>query len=74
MRERRGSDNPVPPPRSAIRRGTAVWVIEKKNYGTNNYTQGFVQDILSSVANHPRGIKVRLTDGTIGRVQWLVED
>jgi uncharacterized repeat protein (TIGR03833 family) len=66
-------DNPTPPPRSAIRPGVAVWVIEKKNYGTNNYTQGVVQDLLSSVANHPRGIKVRLTDGTIGRVQWLVE-
>ena len=69
-----GHDNPIPPPRSAIRRGTAVWVIEKQNYGTKNYTQGIVQDILSSVAHHPRGIKVRLTDRTIGRVQWLVED
>jgi len=70
---KRGSDNNNPPPRSAIKPGTAVWVIEKKNYGTTNYKQGIVKDILSSVANHPRGIKVRLDDGTIGRVQWLVE-
>jgi uncharacterized repeat protein (TIGR03833 family) len=69
-----GSDNPVPPPRSAIRRGAAVWVIEKQNYGTKNYTQGIVQDVLSPGGVHPRGIKVRLTDGTIGRVQWLIED
>ena len=71
---RYGADNPSPPPRSAIRPGIAVWVIEKKNYGTMNYTQGVVKDILSSVGRHPRGIKVRLTDGTIGRVQWVISD
>lgn len=66
-------DNAQPPERSKISPGTAVWVIEKKNYGTDNYTQGIVQDILTSRPSHPRGIKVRLTDGTVGRVQWLVE-
>ena len=67
------SDNPNPPKRSEIRPGTKVWVIEKKNYGTNDYTQGIVQDILTSKNDHPRGIKVRLADGTVGRVQWLME-
>ncbi|HEY4525595.1 MAG TPA: YwbE family protein [Candidatus Paceibacterota bacterium] len=66
-------DNPNPPKRSEIRPGVAVWVIEKENYGTNNYKQGIVKDVLTSITNHPRGIKVRLTDGTIGRVQWLVD-
>jgi uncharacterized repeat protein (TIGR03833 family) len=66
-------DNPQPPPRSAIKPGTAVWIIEKQNYGTSNYTQGIVKDILTSRPSHPRGIKVRLTDGVVGRVQWLVE-
>ncbi len=65
-------DNRTPPKRSEIKIGSAVWVIEKKNYGTNNYTQGFVAEILTSASSHPRGIKVRLTDGTIGRVQWLM--
>ena len=69
----RGNDNPNPPKRSEIHVGDAVWVIEKKHYGTNNYTQGFVAEILSSVGRHPRGIKVRLTDGTVGRVQWKME-
>lgn len=73
-RRRNNFDNSDPPPRSAIRPGVAVWVIEKENYGTKNYTQGFVKDILTSVAKHPRGIKVRLTDGTIGRVQWVIEE
>ena len=67
-------DNRVPPERAKIKPGTAVWIIEKKNYGTRNFTQGFVQEILTSRPSHPRGIKVRLTDGTVGRVQWIMED
>lgn len=73
MRRGQGPDNPTPPKRSEIKVGDAVWVIEKKNYGTTNYTQGIVAAILSPGGAHPRGIKVRLTDGTIGRVQWMVE-
>lgn len=69
-----GTDNLNPPPRSAVKPGIAVWIIEKKHYGTANYKQGIVQEVLSSVSRHPRGIKVRLTDGTIGRVQWLMSD
>jgi len=69
---KRGSDDLNPPTRNKIRIGDAVWIIEKKNYGTKNYKQGIVKDILTSAAKHPRGIKVRLTDGSIGRVQWLI--
>lgn len=65
-------DNPKPPARGEIKRGSAVWIIEKENYGTDKFKQGIVQDILTSVTNHPRGIKVRLTDGSVGRVQWLM--
>jgi uncharacterized repeat protein (TIGR03833 family) len=68
------SDNPKPPARSEIKQGSAVWIIEKENYGTNKYKQGFVKEILSPGSSHPRGIKVRLTDGSVGRVQWLMED
>ena len=67
-------DNTNPPRRSEIKRGDAVWVIEKSEYGTNNFTQGIVKDILTSKEDHPRGVKVRLVDGTIGRVQWLMKD
>ena len=65
-------DNLSPPKRSEIKPGSAVWIIEKENYGTDKYKQGVVQDILTSKSVHPRGVKVRLTDGTVGRVQWLV--
>jgi len=66
-------DNNSPPLRAEIKKGSAVWIIEKKNYGTKNFTQGFVGEILTSDSKHSRGIKVRLTDGTVGRVQWIIE-
>ena len=73
MREN-NHDNPKPPRRSRLKPGSAVWVIGKENYGTDKYKQGIVKKILSPGGVHPRGIKVRLTDGSVGRVQWLMED
>ena len=35
-------------------------------------TEGVVKDILTSSPVHPRGIKVRLLDGTVGRVQEIL--
>ena len=67
-------DNKNPPRRSQIKPGDAVWIIEKENYGTDNYKQGIFKEILSPRENHPRGIKVRLSDGSVGRVQWLMDD
>ncbi|QQG46056.1 MAG: YwbE family protein [Candidatus Niyogibacteria bacterium] len=67
-------DNKNPPKRSEIKPGDAVWIIEKENYGTDNYKQGIVKELLTSKENHPRGVKVRLTDGSVGRVQWLMEN
>ena len=69
-----GIDNPNPPSRSQIRPGDGVWIIEREHYGTDNYKQGIVKDILSPHEYHPRGIKVRLLDGSVGRVQWIMED
>lgn len=67
-------DNRNPPKRHEIKPGDAVWIIEKENYGTDKYKQGIVKNVLSPSEKHPRGIKVRLIDGSIGRVQWLVRD
>lgn len=68
-----GSNNTNPPKRNELKPGDAVWIIEKQNYGTSNYIQGIIKEILSPGSFHPRGIKVRLTDGTVGRVQWLMD-
>jgi uncharacterized repeat protein (TIGR03833 family) len=57
--------------RSDIRPGMAVVIVQKKDQPTNAFTQGIVQDILTSAAVHPRGIKVRLTTGEVGRVQAI---
>jgi len=58
--------------RSDIRRGAEVLIVLKKDQRTGKLTRGKVKDILTRSANHPRGIKVRLEDGKIGRVQKIV--
>jgi len=60
------------PARSEIKIGQRVWAIEKKNYGTEDLTEGVVQRILTSAPVHPRGIKVMFEDGTVARVQRLI--
>lgn len=47
-------------------------IVLKQDQPTGLEVQGTVQDILSS-GNHPRGIKVRMTDGRVGRVQRMVD-
>ena len=58
--------------RSDISRGAEVLIVLKKDQRTGKLTRGKVKDILTRSANHPRGIKVRLEDGKIGRVQKIV--
>ena len=60
------------PPRSAIRPGVQVAVIQKQDQRSGRRTIGVVKDILTSSPAHPHGIKVRLTDGTVGRVQEIL--
>lgn len=44
-------------------------IVQKKDYLSGELTEGVVKDVLTSKRFHPRGHKVRLTDGIIGRVQ-----
>jgi uncharacterized repeat protein (TIGR03833 family) len=60
--------------RSDIRPGKRVAIILKKDQRSGNRTVGVVRDILTSSAFHSRGIKVRLEDGQIGRVQEVLPD
>ncbi|MEI6777773.1 MAG: YwbE family protein [Chloroflexales bacterium] len=55
--------------RKDIRPGLRVAIIRKDDQRTGRRTLGVVKDILTSAAQHSRGIKVRLEDGQIGRVQ-----
>lgn len=62
------------PPRSAIRPGTRVQIVEKQNQRSGATTVGVVARILTSSPQHPHGIKVMLEDGTVGRVQAIVDE
>ncbi|MFV1883738.1 MAG: YwbE family protein [Balneola sp.] len=57
--------------RSNITPGTNVAIVLKENQRTGTLTNGTVKDILTKSASHPHGIKVRLTDGQIGRVKEI---
>ncbi|HLL44802.1 MAG TPA: YwbE family protein [Segetibacter sp.] len=60
--------------RADIKPGMLVNIILKKDQRSGVLTAGVVKDILTSAAKHHRGIKVRLEDGQIGRVQEILED
>ncbi len=59
--------------RSNIKAGIKVLIVQKQHQKTGELTEGIVQDLLTNSAYHPRGVKVRLTDGIIGRVQKIIE-
>lgn len=52
--------------------GLEVEVVLKADQRTSKFTRGIVADVLTSSPQHPRGIKVRLKDGQVGRVQRIV--
>jgi uncharacterized repeat protein (TIGR03833 family) len=60
--------------RKDIRPGMKVEIILKKDQRTGKRTTGTVKDLLTSSAYHPHGIKVRLNDGQIGRVQRVLSE
>jgi uncharacterized repeat protein (TIGR03833 family) len=58
--------------RSQIKLGSTVLIVLKQDQRTGKLTKGVVKDILTKSPNHPHGIKVRLTDGQVGRVKEIV--
>lgn len=60
--------------RDDIRPGLEVDIVLKEDQRTGNLTRGIVRDILTSSPFHPRGIKVRLESGEVGRVQNIVRE
>ncbi|MCI1821857.1 MAG: YwbE family protein [Megasphaera sp.] len=59
--------------RKNIRPGISVKIVQKQHQKTGQLTEGIVKDILTRSAVHPRGIKVRLDTGIIGRVQEILD-
>ncbi len=60
--------------RKNISAGQKVAIVLKQDQRTGRETVGFVKDLLTNSKFHPHGIKVRLTDGQVGRVQKILED
>ena len=58
--------------RSRIKPGMTVLVVRKQDQATGALTEGVVQDVLTRSSTHPRGIKVRLRGGQVGRVVQIV--
>ncbi len=59
--------------RSQIKPGIHVKITLKQDQLSGKLTEGTVKDILTNSSTHPHGIKVRLTDGKVGRVQLLMK-
>jgi len=59
--------------RKNIRAGLKVKIVQKQHQRSGQLTEGVVKDILTNSAVHQRGIKVRLDNGIIGRVQEVIE-
>ena len=60
------------PKRSQIKQGTQVKIVLKQHQHSGILTEGMVKEILTSSPTHPNGIKVRLVDGKVGRVQFII--
>ncbi|MCP4756482.1 MAG: YwbE family protein [Proteobacteria bacterium] len=59
--------------RSNIKQGLNVKIVLKKDQKSGKLTEGVVKDILTNSSSHPHGIKVRLTNGDVGRVKEIFE-
>ena len=58
--------------RKDIKPGIVVMVVKKEDQRTGKLTEGVVTRLLTNSANHPRGIKVMLEGGIVGRVQHII--
>ena len=60
--------------RSAILPGMSVDIVTKAGQRSGKVVRGIVQEVLTTTSFHPHGIKVRLTDGQVGRVQMIIPE
>jgi len=60
--------------RKNICAGDEVDIVLKANQRSGRLTRGTVKDILTRSQHHPHGIKVRLTDGQVGRVREVLSN
>ena len=73
VREEKG-DKPVLPTIEEVSVGSTVLIVQKENQSSEILTHGRVKRVLTGKGSHPRGIKVELEDGSIGRVKSVMEN
>ncbi|MCK5155423.1 MAG: YwbE family protein [Spirochaetales bacterium] len=59
--------------RDNIKPGLKVAIVLKHDQRSGKLTEGVVSNLLTKSQFHPHGIKVRLTDGQVGRVREILE-
>jgi uncharacterized repeat protein (TIGR03833 family) len=59
--------------REDIRIGDEVDIVLKQDQRSGNRTRGIVCALLTKSRTHPHGIKVRLVNGQVGRVQEIIQ-
>jgi uncharacterized repeat protein (TIGR03833 family) len=59
--------------RNDIKPGIEVAIVLKNDQRSGRLTYGTVETLLTKSSFHPHGIKVRLTDGQVGRVKEIVK-
>jgi uncharacterized repeat protein (TIGR03833 family) len=55
-----------------IQSGLRVQIVLKADQRSGKLTEGVVKDILTNSPMHPHGIKVRLSNGQVGRVKEVM--
>ncbi|WP_409344714.1 YwbE family protein [Paenibacillus sp. MBLB4367] len=59
--------------RNHIVPGIEVNIVLKQDQRTGKLTRGIVKELLTKSPTHPHGIKVKLTDGQVGRVKEIIQ-
>jgi len=59
--------------REDVKIGSEVEIVLKTDQKTRTLTRGAVAEILTNSSFHQRGIKVRLENGQVGRVQNILQ-
>lgn len=58
--------------RSNVKIGQKVKVVQKQDQRSGKLTEGVVSRLLTNSQKHPRGIKVMLESGIVGRVKEIL--
>ena len=60
--------------RKNLKQGVKVAIVLKKDQRSGKISIGIIDKLLTNKPKHTRGIKVRLKDGRVGRVQKILKN